>query len=104
MKYFIPLFLFLISSASMAADRLPNQSTPESTAIPYFAANCFNCHGTDGKGSSAIPRLAGRDKAYLIESWNNFKSGARPATIMHQLAKGYTDEEAKIMAEFFSKQ
>lgn len=33
-----------------------------------------------------------------------FKTGARPATIMHQLAKGYTDEEIAVLAEYFAKQ
>ncbi|EXI71532.1 MAG: Flavocytochrome c cytochrome subunit [Candidatus Accumulibacter sp. SK-11] len=33
-----------------------------------------------------------------------FKNGTRPATIMHQLAKGYTDEEIAILAEYFAKQ
>lgn len=69
----------------------------------YMAANCANCHGTDGKGASAIPLLAGRDKAYLLEALRNFKSGARPATIMHQLSKGYTDEELELLADHYSR-
>ena len=72
--------------------------------IPYFAANCANCHGTDGKAASAIPPLAGRDRVYLEETMKAFKSGARPATIMHQLAKGYTDEEITVLAEYFAQQ
>lgn len=77
---------------------------PTPGRIPYFAANCANCHGTDGKAASAIPPLAGRDRAYLEQSMQAFKTGARPATIMHQLAKGYTDEEIAVLAEYFAKQ
>lgn len=69
-----------------------------------LAATCANCHGTDGKAASAIPPLAGRDRAYLEQSMQAFKTGARPATIMHQLAKGYTDEEIAVLAEYFAKQ
>lgn len=72
--------------------------------VPYFAANCANCHGTDGKAASAIPALAGRDRAYLEETMQAFKTGARPATIMHQLAKGYSDEEIAVLADYFAKQ
>lgn len=72
--------------------------------IPYFSANCANCHGTDGKAASAIPPIAGRDRAYLEETMKAFKTGARPATIMHQLAKGYSDEEIAVLADYFSKQ
>jgi cytochrome c553 len=31
-----------------------------------------------------------------------FKSGARPATVMHQLAKGYTDEQIVTIANYFA--
>jgi len=33
-----------------------------------------------------------------------FKSGTRPATIMHQLAKGYTDEQIRLLATYFASQ
>ena len=33
-----------------------------------------------------------------------FKSGKRPATVMHQHAKGYTDQQIELMADYFSKQ
>ncbi|HJW03281.1 MAG TPA: c-type cytochrome [Azospira sp.] len=71
---------------------------------PYFAANCFNCHGTDGRSHAAIPALAGKEAAYIAESMKGFKDGSRPATIMHQLAKGYTDEEIAVLADYFAKQ
>ena len=33
-----------------------------------------------------------------------FKSGARPATLMHQLAKGYSDEQIEAIAAYFAAQ
>jgi sulfide dehydrogenase cytochrome subunit len=33
-----------------------------------------------------------------------FKSGERPSTVMGRLAKGYSDAEIDLMAEYFSKQ
>jgi cytochrome c553 len=76
----------------------------QSPAPDYFVANCFNCHGTYGRSNSAIPQLAGLNKPYIIEQINAFKSGTRPATVMQQLAKGYTDDEIARAAEYFSKQ
>jgi cytochrome c553 len=32
-----------------------------------------------------------------------FKAGKRPATIMHQHAKGYSDDELKRIAQYFSQ-
>ena len=69
-----------------------------------LAASCANCHGTDGKSAGVMPPLAGLDKNYIILQMQDFKSSKRPATIMHQLAKGYSDEQIELMAEYFSVQ
>jgi cytochrome c553 len=45
-----------------------------------------------------MPGLAGLSRTYFIEQMNAFRSGARQATIMHQLAKGYSDEQISRMA------
>ena len=57
-----------------------------------LAATCANCHGTDGRSieGAAVPSLAGMPKAYMLAQMKAFKDGSRPATIMHQLSKGYT--------------
>jgi cytochrome c553 len=71
-----------------------------------LAATCANCHGTLGKGvpNGSIPKLAGLTNEYFVEQMLAFKSGARPATIMHQLAKGYTDEQIRLLASYFASQ
>lgn len=71
----------------------------------YLAASCANCHGTDGnaQGPGSWP-LAGKPKAYLVEQMAAFKAGTRQATIMHQISKGYSDEQIASLAEYFSKQ
>jgi cytochrome subunit of sulfide dehydrogenase len=33
-----------------------------------------------------------------------FRSGARPATVMDRIAKGFTDEEVKAIADWFGAQ
>jgi cytochrome c553 len=48
--------------------------------------------------------LAGYDRDKFIRTMNQFKSGEKPATIMHQIAKGYTDEQIGQLAVFFSSQ
>jgi cytochrome subunit of sulfide dehydrogenase len=70
----------------------------------YLAANCANCHGTNGHAQGAMPSLAGQQKAYLVEQMKAFREGRRPATIMHQLAKGYTEPQVELIAEYFSQQ
>ncbi|NDH57047.1 MAG: cytochrome C, partial [Betaproteobacteria bacterium] len=48
--------------------------------------------------------LAGQSKSYLVEQMKAFKEGRRTGTIMHQLAKGYTDEQIEAMASYLSAQ
>ena len=69
-----------------------------------LASNCANCHGTLGNAQGAMPSLAGQSKSYMVEQMRQFRDGKRPATIMHQLAKGYTDQQVEMIAEFFSRQ
>jgi cytochrome c553 len=69
-----------------------------------LAANCANCHGTSGRATGAMPALAGQPKSYLVEQMKAFKEGQRSGTIMHQLAKGYTDEQIEAMAAYLSAQ
>ena len=68
-----------------------------------LSAACFTCHGTDGHSAGGIPpSLAGQNRSYLLQQMKDFKAGKRPATIMHQQAKGYTDEQLELMAAYFS--
>jgi sulfide dehydrogenase cytochrome subunit len=70
-----------------------------------LAATCANCHGTNGqvRGDTVKP-LAGVAAEQIVTSFNAFKTGALPATIMHQIAKGYTDEQIKAIAAYFASQ
>jgi cytochrome c553 len=43
-------------------------------------------------------------KEELIRKLSEFRSGAKPATVMHQIAKGYTDPQLNLIAEYFSAQ
>lgn len=82
----------------------PSNLTP--AGVRALAANCAACHGTNGKpaSGSTLAGLAGRSSGELQTAMMQFKEGKKPATLMHQLAKGYTDEEIKALSEYFSKQ
>jgi len=69
-----------------------------------LASSCANCHGTFGTAQGAMPSLAGQQKTHIVEQMRAFRDGKRPATIMHQLAKGYTDQQIELIADFFSRQ
>lgn len=69
-----------------------------------IAASCNGCHGTNGVSQGGMPTLAGQSKADLVRKMQDFKSGKTPATIMQQLAKGYTDEQIDLAAGWFAAQ
>jgi sulfide dehydrogenase cytochrome subunit len=69
-----------------------------------LAANCFTCHGTNGNSAGGVPpSLAGRDRAEIFQTMKDFQSGKRAATIMHQQAKGYTDEQLQLIAAYIAE-
>lgn len=100
MKLFVPiatLCLLVVSSTSQAAD--PNLARS-------LAATCANCHGTNGNAikGSGMDALAGMDKAKMLQKLADFKSGDKPATIMHQISKGYTEAQLDLIATYFAAQ
>jgi cytochrome c553 len=70
-----------------------------------LASTCAQCHGTDGRAveGEAMIRLAGQDPNYLLTQLLAFRSGQRPATVMHQITKGYSPEQLEAVAVYFSK-
>ncbi len=95
--------LALASSGAMAQAAAP---AVDVNLARNLAATCANCHGTAGQAvaGSANATLAGRSKDDIVAQMRAFKSGARPATVMHQLAKGYSDAQIEAIAAYFAAQ
>ncbi len=70
--------------------------------VRAMVANCAPCHGTNGKAAAAssVAGLAGRGD--IAEAMKAFKGGKRDATLMTQIAKGYSDAEIDAMAAYFA--
>ena len=91
------LILALVSSGAQAQNVDPLQ-------VRSWASACANCHGTAGVAQPGMESLAGNNKDELLKKMLDFKSGKKPATIMHQLSKGYTDEQLAALAAYFASQ
>lgn len=100
----------MLGAATVAAQQpaAPAFAAPDLSekGASALAASCAACHGTHGQPTqgSLVGGLAGRSKNDLVQIMTQYKSGQRPATVMHQIAKGYTDAEIAAMADYFSKQ
>jgi sulfide dehydrogenase cytochrome subunit len=99
---------FAQQAAAPAAPPAPAFAASNLSAkgVRDMAANCSACHGTAGKAAqgSAVAGLAGRPKDELTQLMAQFKAGQKPATVMHQIAKGYSDGEIAALADHFSRQ
>ena len=76
----------------------------DSAVVRDLAATCAACHGTEGRSQRGMPALAGQNSHYLIKQLQDFKVGNKPASVMHQIARGYSDEQLDLLADFFSQQ
>jgi cytochrome subunit of sulfide dehydrogenase len=70
-----------------------------------LAATCANCHGTNGAARGEMKAIAGLPAVAIESLMAGYKSGAiTGTTIMHQIAKGYTDEQIKLVAAYLAAQ
>jgi cytochrome subunit of sulfide dehydrogenase len=83
----------VLCGASLAAHAQVSQ-------VRVWAAACANCHGTEGRAEPGMASLAG--KTDIAQQMLDFKSGRKPATLMHQIAKGYSDEQIQQIAAYFA--
>ncbi len=92
----------VLTASVLAAAALGAQA--QVAQVKVWAAACANCHGTNGRAQPGMESLAGKDKEELVQKMLDFKSGRKPATIMHQISKGYSDEQIQDIAGYFAAQ
>ena len=92
--------LFLAAAVATAVP-----ATAQDVQGRNLAAACAICHGTDGRAvTKDLVPLAGLSKEYIVRQLADFRDGKRPATVMHQIAKGYTDPQIDALAAWFAAQ
>ncbi len=93
----------VVQAISIAFAAFTAQAQTTSTAdVRLWAASCAACHGTHGKAEGAGLYIAGKPAKELYSDLMGYKAGTKPATVMHQHAKGYSDNELRLLAEHFS--
>jgi cytochrome subunit of sulfide dehydrogenase len=93
--------MLVLAAALLAAA----PAVAQDTQTRNLAASCAICHGTDGRPvtKDVIP-LAGLPPEHIATQMRAFRDGKRPATVMHQIAKGYTDPQIDALAAWFAAQ
>jgi cytochrome c553 len=92
----------LVAAAlALAAVAAHAQDNPVARSL---AATCASCHGTEGRSvTQEVASLAGLPKEHIVAQMKAFRDGTRPATVMQQLAKGYSDAQIELLADYFSR-
>jgi cytochrome subunit of sulfide dehydrogenase len=97
-----------LGAACALAQQAPEFAEPNLSprGVQAIAANCASCHGTQGRAAagSTLAALAGRPRNEIAQAMAQFKAGTRPATLMHQIAKGFSDPEIAAIADYFARQ
>lgn len=98
--------IFSIASCALFTLATASAQTKDELYVAGISATCATCHGTLGKATegSSVVSLAGLSKDYIVTQMAAFKSGARPATVMHQLSKGYSEAQVAMIASYFAAQ
>jgi cytochrome c553 len=71
-------------------------------ASPPGAAACLGCH-TVAPDGGPVPALGTFTSAQIVTAMQAFRSGSRPATVMNRIAKGFSDEEIKAIADWYAR-
>lgn len=96
----MPSKKFLLNGLGAALAIVATQiAHAEPSAGQLLAAQCAQCHGTNGTGG--FEAIAGKNPASLYEEMLEMKY--RPIeNIMDRQARGYTDAQLWLIAEYFS--
>ena len=84
--------LFMLAMGSAAAEAPPG------------ASSCSGCHAASAKIETPIPPIRGRDPTEIVAAMHDFRSGARPSTVMALIAKGFSDNEVQAIATWLAGQ
>ncbi len=83
----------------LAASLVQAQSAEDGRLL---ASGCFQCHGTAGlKGGFGT--LAGTAKRDMLDKLNDLRSKSARSNIMAPHARGYTNEQLDLIADYYSK-
>lgn len=66
-----------------------------------LAASCSGCHSR--QSTASIPSLAGRTEEDLKAAFQFYKTDPDGTTVMHRIARGYSDEDIQTIANYLAE-
>jgi cytochrome subunit of sulfide dehydrogenase len=91
----------IAATLALAAGLASAQTTGSTGRL--LASNCFQCHGTNGKGPG-FDTIAGKSANEVYEKMKAFQSGHEGQSIMAKHSFGYTDAQLRDLSNYLSRQ
>jgi cytochrome c553 len=97
--------LLLVAAISSGVLCSAQAATVTAEVVPPAIATCFACHGAGANGSpSGVPRLAGKNAAYLAHALSMFKAGTRASPEMQFVAGSLSESEIQALSLYLAQQ
>ena len=98
----IKSLLCTLSILTLIIAGFPLSLHPSDKEGMMLSLTCTSCHGTYGISPGAIPTIYGKSREYIIKTMKEFRNGERDSTVMKRIAKGYSEREILLIANYFS--
>lgn len=99
------LFVFMAVTLFATASYADDAKKGDIEKGRYLGYFCATCHGPSGSGPGEnIPPIAGQSELYLENALIEMRDNKRYSTLMGLIAKGYSDEDIKHIAAYYSSQ
>src|SRR5438132_11654914 len=91
----------IVTAAALLSASIGQALAAGPADAPAGALACSGCHPTARFVDTTVTRLVNRNPADIVAAMQGFKSGQIHGTVMGGIAKGFTDDEDKVLAGWF---
>lgn len=78
-------------------------TSPDLEKARALSVGCLGCHGERYEGQGSLPPLRTLDRQTFILRFEAYLREEQSASVMHRIARGYSPEEIRLMADFLAK-
>lgn len=84
---------------ALIAGKLALPATAAEMRPPPGASSCAGCHAA----GAAMGAIVGMPEAEIAAAMREYRSDARPASVMSRIAKGFSEDESRAIAEYLAR-
>ncbi len=95
--------VFMLSACDESGADKTGDATPDPHGVSGAAALSSSCSGCHSETGSAIVGLEALSASEMYEKLSFYKRDADGTTVMHRLARGYTDEQIKSISNYLAQ-